>query len=212
MCRIPTIYEAFEVDSCRPAIDWATSPPEGTSKQADYDRCENGGELLWLNGCLRWSEPWSDARKPIVLAACECVRLALPHAPKWNAISMVLIEAIEQWVSGQISRDTLQIVAYEVYRIHEVLTRVPIARGLDASDVFYFASRLTWAMVDAVSASHVGSYGRDICTKVAYAVGSAELARGVVDSETEACVQRACAAIVRKHFPTAPIWPPSERM
>ena len=62
--------------ACREAVEW--SAQYGDDFQRAWNECHRGDWMLWLAGRLA-GEPGSDARRPLVLAACECARLALPY-------------------------------------------------------------------------------------------------------------------------------------
>ena len=45
--------------------------------------------------------PGSDKRRPLVLAACDCARLALPCVPKGETRLLAALEAAERWARGE---------------------------------------------------------------------------------------------------------------
>src|SRR3990167_4751259 len=85
--------------ACLEAVAWARTQPDLPTA---WQRCENGAWMLWLAGKLA-GEPWSDARRPLVLAACGCARLGLPewrrHFPD-DAGPLHLLETAESWARG----------------------------------------------------------------------------------------------------------------
>ncbi len=65
--------------ACDPAVEWAAAQhAAGLTYQQAWDACDRGDWMLWLLGRTTRSAPWSDERKPLVAAAMECARRALP--------------------------------------------------------------------------------------------------------------------------------------
>lgn len=64
-----------QLNACQEAIDWASTQE---TPQAAWAACKRGDWMLWLCGKYA-GEPWSKRRKRLVLAACECSRLALKY-------------------------------------------------------------------------------------------------------------------------------------
>ncbi len=64
-----------KLNACGSGVQWAAKFPDA---QAAWDACERGDWMLWLLGKMS-GPPGSDSRKAVVLAACECARLALPQ-------------------------------------------------------------------------------------------------------------------------------------
>ena len=56
--------------------------------------------MLWLLGRLS-GKPESESRKKLVLAACQCARLALPYVKKGEARPLKAIETAEAWARGE---------------------------------------------------------------------------------------------------------------
>jgi hypothetical protein len=46
-------------------------------------------------------QPGSEGRKKLVLAACGCARLTLPHVPKDETRPLTAIEIAEKWARGE---------------------------------------------------------------------------------------------------------------
>ena len=95
------------LDACPPAIEWLREKNYATLQEA-WDNCERGDWMLWLYGRLNKSAPWSDERKPLVLAACACARLSLPSfEARFPADSRPrrCIEVTEAWCRGEASRE-----------------------------------------------------------------------------------------------------------
>ena len=99
--------------ACGEAIEWAKSHPDPADAWA---ACERGDWMLWIWGRLRGGEPMSDARRPIVLAVCECARLALRYVPDDEGRPREAIELAERWArGGDVSCQELRKAAYAAY-------------------------------------------------------------------------------------------------
>ena len=80
--------------ACHDAVKWTSEQP---SAKAAWETCERGDWMLWILG--RQAGPaWGKKRKPLVLAACECARLALPYTK--DARVLTCIETAEAWARG----------------------------------------------------------------------------------------------------------------
>lgn len=79
------------------AVAWAE--PYLTAEEA-WAACDRGDWMLWWAG-REAGAPWSEARRPLVLAACACARLALPHVPAGEARPLRAIETAESWARGE---------------------------------------------------------------------------------------------------------------
>ena len=86
-----------KLGACEYAVEWAGQYK--TPKEA-WANCEDGSWMLWLLGKLA-GEPGSDSRRPLVLATCECARLALPYVKKGDKRPLKAIEVAEQWAKGE---------------------------------------------------------------------------------------------------------------
>jgi hypothetical protein len=174
--------------ACQGAIDWLGDRDAATA----WRECQRGDWMLWILGRLA-GPPMSEARRPLVLAACECARLGLPHVPKHETRSLAAIELAERWAKGDelVTERQLRKAAYGAYTAADVaytdaylisITAASAASAAAAADAAYAASAASAATATASEAA-------------AYAAS----ARG----ETLA----RCADIVRKHYPTPPVLP-----
>lgn len=82
---------------CEDALTWARSQD---TAEAAWTACERGDWMLWLLGKLSGA-PESDGRKKLVLAACECARLALPYGRDGKHSPRIAIETAESWARGE---------------------------------------------------------------------------------------------------------------
>ena len=86
---------------CADAMTWAAGY---TSAAKAWRECPDGSWMLWLLGML--SGPvGSKSRKKLVLAACKCARLALPHVPAGELRPLAAIEASERYCRGEATID-----------------------------------------------------------------------------------------------------------
>lgn len=86
-----------ELEACEEALVWAESYD---SLAEAWAKCERGDWMLWLLGRLAGA-PESDSRKKLVLATCQCARLALPFVKKGESIPLKVIETTEAWARGE---------------------------------------------------------------------------------------------------------------
>ena len=94
--------ELTQMAACAEAVKWAKNYE---TLQSAWDVCERGDWLLWLAAKRSRS---TASRKRLVLAACECARLALSHVPVGETRPLTAIETAEKWTRGEA---TLQDVA-----------------------------------------------------------------------------------------------------
>jgi hypothetical protein len=91
------VNSLIKMGACKEAIEWLET--QSSIKQA-WDTCERGDWMLWLLGKLS-GEPGSEKRKPLVLAACGCARLAMKYIPKGEDRPRIAIETAEKWAKGK---------------------------------------------------------------------------------------------------------------
>ena len=145
------IEQLKRLGACQEAVTWADQHPD---MAAVWVNCGRGDWMLWLCGKLS-GEPEGEECKRLVLVACDCARLALPHATDPQVL--VAIETAERWVNGRATIQDFRDAAYAA-----------------ANEAVYAAANA------AANAAYVAVY---------------------------AAVQKQCADIVRKHYPTAPVLP-----
>jgi hypothetical protein len=163
--------------------------------------------------------PGSDERRPLVLAACECARLALPYVPNGETRPLAAIKAAERWAHGKgifqrwFMRVPWQSVTLEQVQraaddaAHAASAADPAADTaayaayyaahaayVAVPDIAAYAAKLAAAAHYAAHAAYVAAYAAKVATADAHA--AADVAR--------AHALRKCAAIVRRHFPEPP--------
>ena len=80
------------MNACAEAVEWASR--FATPEQA-WAACERGDWMLWLVGRA------GIEREKLVLVACECARLALPHTSDERVKKA--IEVTEAWARGEVA-------------------------------------------------------------------------------------------------------------
>jgi hypothetical protein len=124
--------------------------------------------------------PESDGRKKLVIACCECARLALPiyekKHPGDNRV-LVCIETTEKWARGEAT-------------IEQVKQARMVCYGIYA----HAAAAAAGAAYATASAAETTA---DATADAAYAASAAERTR----------ILKQCADIVREHYPKAPELP-----
>ena len=149
--------------ACPEAIAWADGYG---SAEAAWAACERGDWMLWIAGRLA-GEPGSDSRRPLVLAACECARLALSiyeGRRPGDARPRTAIETAERWARGGDGAPTVDEVRTAAYAAYAYAAYAAAAADAAAADA------AAYAYADAADAD-----GR----KVALAQ-MADLVRGII--------------------------------
>ena len=172
--------------ACQEAIDWGE---QYDSLDDAWLNCERGDWMLWLAGRLS-GEVGSASRKKLVLAACECARLTLPHVKKGELRPLRAIETAEKWARGEgnITLTDVRAAANAAYA----------AYAADAADAAYAAAY-------AANAAYAAAHAANAANAAAYAAAYAANAANAAYTAAHAATLKQCADIVRKHFPTAPI-------
>ena len=91
------VQEIKKLSACGEAIKSAL---EYETSQEMWDDCKRGDWMLWLVG-KKSGKPECEKRKQLVLTACKCARLALPHVTEGETRPQKAIETAEQWAKGQ---------------------------------------------------------------------------------------------------------------
>lgn len=86
----------YELGACSGAREFAAMHPD---LETAWLECERGDWLLWF------AARRGVNRKTLVLAACECARLALPHAKDKRVLAC--IETAEKWAQGEATMEQL---------------------------------------------------------------------------------------------------------
>jgi hypothetical protein len=141
-----------------------------TTLTGAWAACTDGSWMLRVAG--RLSGPaWSDGRRPLVLASCDCAELDLPRFEKrhpGDRRPRAAIEVSRRWAHGD-----------------------PAVTPQDVRD----ANAIIWA----AAADALGPDSADAAWAAAYDAWSAS--GGAAAAAVKSRVLAQCADIVRKHFP-----------
>lgn len=166
----------YQIEGRSDFVEWLGDRPLSEV----WPTCPNGNWMVRLLG--RQSGPADSAsRKKLVLIACECARLALPHSAP-DDTPLEAIETAERWARGEagVSLDDVRLA------------------GLDAkAEALSAGLRSTWAWVASAAEWAAATAASP---KAAEWVAEAWWAKKF--DRNKALAQ--CADIVRKHCPDAP--------
>ena len=218
------ITKLEKVGACTEAIHWCSHFP---TLQEAWKNCERGDWMLWLVGKLS-GEPGGDARKKLVLTACQCARLSLKYVKAGESRPLKAIEAAEKWANGNTSislEDVRKAVAAAAYAAYAAAYAVAaaaadaVAAAADA-DAAYAAAYADAAAAAAdaayaVAAADAVAADADAAYAAAYAVAADAVAAAAdaVAADADAAAAAAyvrkntlkkCADIVRKYYPEVP--------
>jgi hypothetical protein len=166
--------DLVRINACKDAIEWAREQP---SLAVAWKKSKRGDHMLWLVGKANPSEPWSDARKPIVACCAEIASTALPYCND-DTITATLgcIDATERWCRGEAERDEVESAAA-------------------------YAANTADARADAAAYAAYAAYGA-IYADATYAYAAAVAAADAAAARAKSLEQS--ADIVRKRFPNPP--------
>ena len=92
-----------ELNACSEAQEWAG----GKSLAVVWKTCKRGDWLLWLCGKMADKPNW-PTRKEVVLAACDCAKLALKYVPKGEERPRKCLETVRAWAAGNATTDEVR--------------------------------------------------------------------------------------------------------
>jgi len=167
--------DLVRINACKDAIEWAREQP---SLAVAWKKSKRGDHMLWLVGKANPSEPWSDARKPIVACCAEIATTALEYCN--DDILLVVqwcIDATERWTRGEAERDEVEAAA---------------ASSADAAYYSDSAAYYSDSAANAAAAAYAAAaYYTSTSTVAAYYAADDKLLEQSAD-------------IVRKRFPNPP--------
>ena len=79
------------------AVKWAS---QFSTLQAAWEASERGDSMLWFAGRVAGGEPNSPERLKLILATCDCARLALGHVPAGKEFPRQATSATENLATG----------------------------------------------------------------------------------------------------------------
>ena len=86
--------------ACSDALQWIKDNGFESDLNAAWQKCPRADWMLWL------AAKRNTDRKIIVLAACDCARLALPFTKDPRVLAC--IETTERWTRGEVNLDELR--------------------------------------------------------------------------------------------------------
>ena len=156
------------LSACSESEEWAGS----RTPQEAWEACPRGDWLLWLAGKLEID------RKLLVLAACDCARLALPFVPEGEQRPLKAIETAEAWTRGEAS-------------LEEVKAAADAARA--SANAAYAAAYTAYT----ANTAYAAAYAAVDAANAANAVYAANAAAYAADADAKAKTQQKCAELVR---------------
>lgn len=167
----------------------------------EWAACKDGSEMIKaLESQVGW--PGDEKRRPLVIAVCECARLALPYLPKDDTRARQAIDAVEKE-----AREKEWSVNAARYAFSDLMDAVPYLNAPAGGSVRVIASAYVSAAYAAASATI--DYAEDAVEAAAYSV---ERAADAAESATRnpddgGRIRARCADIIRSHFPKPPEGP-----
>jgi hypothetical protein len=194
-------------DACCGAVEWCRTQPDLPTA---WMVCERGDWMLWLAGrLLEHLPPEHPQRRRLTLAAVECAELA---RDQWRAehreVLRRTLDVARRWGEGDASvtladvraaRDAARAAAYAAWAAAAAADAAWAAADAAgaAADAAWAAADAAWAAARAAAADARAAADADDADDAAGAAGAAWAAWAAdVDA------QRACADIVRRHWPT----------
>lgn len=177
MSTIDSRLETWAAEHDYSLETWAAE--HGYSLKQAWQRCPRGD---WM---LHWAEPYVE-RQELVLATCECARLALHLVPDDEPAPRTVIETSEAWARGDegVTLEDVRRAAAVAY-VASYTTTIGALASYYAS---YAAGYIAFSDADTLRAT-CGALAVD------YAADASD------DPEQ---VHRECATICRRHWPTLP--------
>jgi hypothetical protein len=197
------------LDACKEAVEFAAKFP---TLQAAWDACDRGDWLLWLLGRLS-GPPGSESRRKLVLAACACARLALPHVKAGEDRPRLAIETAERWARQEDGVTLDMVRSAAAYAAAYAASDAAYADAYAASDAAAYAD--AYAAYAAGASANAAAYAANAAgasANAAYAAADAAYAAYAADHADAAAYAAAartktlkdCAEIVRKMYQKAP--------
>jgi len=183
-----------KINACNEAVEWVEANPTLSPAQL-WRQCPRGDWLLWI------AANTNIDRKKLVLAACQCARLALRYMPEGETRPLVAIETAEAWCRGNATlqqvRDaaadaTATAYAYATTDDAYAATAYAYGAAYDAAN----ATDAAYAYAAATYAAYAYGAAYDAAYDAAYAYGADAAYAYDVREKT----LRKCATIVRRHI------------
>lgn len=183
----------------------------------EWGACNDGVVMLKLLGSVSGS-PGSSQRRPLVLAACECARLVLPHVRENEGRPLAAIEMAERWARGEsVTLDQIDAAAAAANAAADIadpaytLYTAAVNAAGDVPSLLYTAAadaaaKVGGAAANTVAASNVSPAAEAIRFALNAASDADRAREGDNASRRSAeALLHECASIVRRHFPEPPL-------
>jgi hypothetical protein len=167
---------------CSEAVAWAK---HYTMPDKAWRECVRGDWMLWLIGKLSGA-PESDARKKLVLAACDCAALPLPHAT--SVAAALCLETARKWARGEATIEELR----EARKVAAAAAAAAFSAAADAAAAAFSAA---FSAAAAAAAAFSAAFS---------AAAVADAADAAAFSAVRCEMLQKCADIVRQHYPSPP--------
>ena len=185
--------------ACSDALTWAKGYD---SFQAAWDACERGDWMLWWICRSLTAGPMSAERRPLVRMACQCARLALPHAKAGESRPLAAIELAERWANGDetVTRQQLRAAAYAT----TTAAAAAAAAYAAATAAYAAADAAAAAYAAATAAAAAAAYAAAAAAAYAAAAAAADAYAAAADAYAAARAKTLaqCAVFVRAEYPT----------
>ena len=84
---------------------------EGKDLREMWDTCDRGDWLLWFSAHMIGKNGW-PTHQQIVLASCQCARLAIKHVKSGEVRPLKAIETVEAWARGEATLEQVRDAGY----------------------------------------------------------------------------------------------------
>ena len=187
--------------ACSDAVQWARTQPD---LRTAWSACERGDWMLWLAGYYAGSAG-SDARRPLVLATCDCAGLARPHWREWDVpVLERALDTARRWARGEAG-----VTLADVRADADAAADAAYAADAYAAWAAFYAAAAWAAFYTADAAFYAAA---DAAWAAFYAVADAADAAYDADAAADARSRalRDCADIVRRYYPEPPAGKPEK--
>ncbi len=187
---------------CAEAMTYLQTQPDAVTA---WNQCERGDWMLWLAGKYA-GPPEGEGRKGLVLAACACARLALPHFTKLyphDGRVLACIETAERWARGEATLAELRQARSAADDAADAAAAADAAYAADAA-----AYAAAAADAAAYTAAAAAAYAADADAADADAAAYVDAAADAADADAaRKKALAACADCVRRFYPIPPTEP-----
>lgn len=193
----PLEIKLREMGACKEACAWIR---DYQNTQEAWAGCQRGDHMLWYIGRTVAGKPWSDTRRPLVMAACACARLALPYATGDTA--RVAIETAEAWVRGSATPEEVRDAATRAaaYAADDTRYQPPTAAAYAyaAAAAAWAAEAAAYVLAADAAANAAANTAAAAAANAGAKASDADASAAVTSARTRTLCQ--CADIVRRYY------------